>query len=101
MAFRAPYAEQYGHVNQHSDEFNPYIGSQQPHKTYEPDSYEDNPYADAAYRDEPHFPPPPENSLENSFSPAATPKEMSEIHSPPEKLAAFVSSLATRFDSKC
>jgi len=80
MASRDPYAEQYGRANQYNDgpQYNdPYTGNRQPHPTYDQEGYE--PYAGAAYRDEPQM----ENT---TFPPNASLKETSEfVISPIEK----------------
>jgi len=79
MAYRDPYAEQYGHSNQYTDgpEFNPYVGNQQPHPTYDQDGYE--PYGGAGYRDEPH------SEETTSFPPAVNNKETSDFAHPADK----------------
>ena len=66
MAYRDPYAVQYGRSNQYTDgpEFNPYPGNRQPHATYDQDGYE--PYDGAEYRDEPQI-----HSTEHSTLPLA------------------------------
>lgn len=79
MAFRDPYAAQYGHPNKYTDghDFNPYTGHEQPYPTYNQDGYDS--YSGAAYRDEPQM-----QSPENTFPPAVA-NTGDFVKGPPEK----------------
>jgi len=84
MAYRDPYAEQYGssryqHQPQYGDsasQFNPYTTEQQPHQTYEQHGYENY---DDGYKDEPLPDPyapgytPPQPSRQATFEPSDGP----------------------------
>ncbi|KAH7889429.1 hypothetical protein F5I97DRAFT_1934337 [Phlebopus sp. FC_14] len=68
MAYRDPYAEQYGRYDQQQSDapaFNPYSSSQ-PHQAYDQGGYES--YAAEGYRDEPNYSQ-PANAGQTSFTP--------------------------------